>query len=112
VRPTLEPRQAGLAVPEPQRNLSGALASLEAGVDRTDPAIRNIVRLLKFIPGKTFYEIGRAIAVIIFISFSPPGTWSTEHFVQCGEFIARMDNSLATFSHPAYDSRQPQATAR
>lgn len=82
--------KAGLAVPEPQRTLSGSLASLETGVDRTDPGITNIVRLLKFIPGKTFYEIE---------------TWSTAHFLQCGEFIARMDNSLATFSHKAYDSR-------
>ena len=52
--------QAGLAVPEPQKTLSGSLASLETGVDRTDPAINNIVRLLKFIPGKTFYEIGQS----------------------------------------------------
>ena len=54
------PPQAGLAVPEPQRTLSGSLASLETGVDRTDPGITNIVRLLKFIPGKTFYEIGQS----------------------------------------------------
>ena len=46
-------------MPEPQKTLSGSLASLETGVDRTDPAINNIVRLLKFIPGKT-YEIGQS----------------------------------------------------
>ena len=33
------------------------------------------------------------------------GTWTTDHFMQCGEFIARMDNSLKTFSHKAYESR-------
>ena len=33
-------------------------ASLETGLDKTDASIANIVRLLKFIPGKTFYEIG------------------------------------------------------
>ena len=47
-------------MPEPQKTLSGSLASLETGVDRTDPGINNIVRLLKFIPGKTFYEIGQS----------------------------------------------------
>ena len=64
--------QAGLAVPEPQRNVNGELviflktfhlqglcqASLETGLDESDASIANIVRLLKFIPGKTFYEIG------------------------------------------------------
>jgi len=43
-----------------------------------------------FIPGKTFYEIG---------------TWTTNHFVQCGEFLAKMDISLSSFSHPAFNSR-------
>jgi len=50
--------KAGLAVPEPQRNVHGELASLETGLDESDASIANIVRLLKFIPGKTFYEIG------------------------------------------------------
>jgi len=82
--------KAGLAVPEPQVQVSGLLASLEVGVDRSGPAIANIVRLLKFVPGKTFYEIGE---------------WSTAHFHQCGEFVGRMDASLAAFAHPAYDTR-------
>jgi len=82
--------QAGLAVPVPQKNLHGNLASLETGLDRAEPSVQNIVRLLQFIPGKTFYEIG---------------TWTTNHFVQCGEFVARMDLSLSSFNHPAYDSR-------
>jgi len=82
--------KAGLAVPEPQKNINGELASLETGLDESDASIANIVRLLKFIPGKTFYEIG---------------TWTTDHFVQCGEFIARMDNSLKCFTHTAYESR-------
>jgi len=82
--------KAGLSVPEPQEQVCGVLASLEVGVDRSGPAIANIVRLLKFVPGKTFYEIGE---------------WSTAHFHQCGEFVGRMDASLAAFAHPAYDTR-------
>ena len=39
------------------------------------------------------------------ISAKSSGTWTTDHFMQCGEFIARMDNSLKTFSHKAYESR-------
>ena len=39
------------------------------------------------------------------ISVKSSGTWTTDHFMQCGEFIARMDNSLKTFSHKAYESR-------
>merc|ERR1711892_971856 len=32
-------------------------------------------------------------------------TLTPEHFYQCGEFCARMDKSLATFTHKAYDNR-------
>ena len=42
-------------------------------------------RLLRFIPGKTLYEVD---------------TWTKEHFFQCGDFVARMDLSLQTFKHP------------
>ena len=84
--------QAGLAVPEPVAQVSGLLATLERGLDRSGADIANIVRLLKFVPGKTFYEIGE---------------WSTAHFEQCGEFVGRMDASLATFTHPAYETRWP-----
>ena len=161
-----------MAVPEPQKNLRGELvvsqnsshlhqlvqkkstpgdqASLETGLDENDASIANIVRLLKFIPGKTFYEIGCKslimicsfksehvvqIAIILINSqacwdnrvccnqyehklkcsereiyqshqhHNSLGTWTTDHFMQCGEFIARMDNSLKTFSHKAYESR-------
>ena len=71
---------AGLEVPQPVPNLSGQLQSLES-VGNT----RNIVRLLRFIPGKTLYEVD---------------TWTKEHFYQCGEFVAKMDLSLKTFTHP------------
>jgi len=61
------------------------LVSEDGGV-----STKNIVRLLRFIPGKTFYEID---------------PWTAEHFHQCGEFVAKMDQSLATFNHPGYDNR-------
>jgi len=80
---------AGLAVPEPVKNCAGNLKSMET-LTTDNKASKNIVRLLKFIPGKTFYEIE---------------TWTPEHFYQCGEFCARMDKSLATFTHKAYDNR-------
>jgi len=80
---------AGLAVPEPVKNFAGHLKSMETlKTDNKDS--QNIVRLLKFIPGKTFYEID---------------TWTPDHFHQCGEFLARMDKSLESFSHSAYDNR-------
>ena len=79
--------QAGLAVPEPQKNIRGELvkhifenfyehwhwqllhqASLETGLDESDASIANIVRLLKFIPGKTFYEIGHQHCLQIYIA--------------------------------------------
>jgi len=80
---------AGLAVPEPIKNIAGNLKSMEA-LTTNNKSSQNIVRLLKFIPGKTFYEIE---------------TWTTAHFYQCGAFVARMDKSLATFKHSAYDNR-------
>ena len=42
-------------------------------------------RLLRFIPGLTLYEVD---------------TWTSEHFYQCGQFVAKMDLSLQTFKHP------------
>jgi len=80
---------AGLAVPEPVKNCYGNLKSLET-LKTDGKESQNIVRLLKYIPGKTFYEIE---------------TWTTDHFYQCGEFLARMDKSLASFSHSAYNNR-------
>ena len=86
-----------MAVPEPQKNVRGELvvlqnssfsfsstcaknilgdqASLETGLDENDASIANIVRLLKFIPGKTFYEIG-CKSLIMICSFK------SEHVVQ------------------------------
>jgi len=81
--------EAGLAVPEPTKNIAGNFKSLET-LTTDNKSSQNIVRLLKFIPGKTFYDIG---------------TWTTAHFYQCGDFLARMDKSLATFKHPAYNNR-------
>lgn len=80
---------SGLAVPEPVQNCNGDLRSIES-LKTGDKSSQNIVRLLKFIPGKTFYEID---------------VWTTEHFQQCGEFLAKMDQSLASFSHSAYNTR-------
>ena len=45
-------------------------------------------RLLRFIPGLTLYEVD---------------TWTSEHFYQCGQFVAKMDLSLQTFRHPGPD---------
>ena len=94
--------QAGLAVPEPQKNVRGELvllqnsshlhrlvqkkstpgdqASLETGLDENDASIANIVRLLKFIPGKTFYEIGCkswSAASKVNTLFRSPSFWLT-----------------------------------
>lgn len=77
--------RAGLAVPEPVINLKGELQSLE-----TLETSRNIVRLMRFIPGKTLWEVE---------------PWTPAHFCQCGQFIAEMDLALASFSHPGYDNR-------
>jgi len=82
--------RAGLDVPVPIENVHGELQSLETIEADAEIKTENIVRLLKFIPGKTLYEID---------------TWTAEHFYQCGEFIARMDAALSSFKHPGYENR-------
>ena len=86
-------------VPEPVANVRGELQSLERVGDT-----HNIVRLLRwgtehhglqqvqcshdvsrYVPGRTLYEID---------------PWTTAHFYQCGEFVAKMDLALASFNHP------------
>ena len=42
-------------------------------------------------PGRTLYEID---------------PWTTAHFYQCGEFVAKMDLALASFNHPGRTSGQ------
>jgi len=74
-----------LPVPEPIKNINGELKSLEE-INST----KNIVRLLKYIPGRILFEIK---------------DWTTDHFFQCGEFISRMDLILADFRDPAYNDR-------
>lgn len=51
---------------------------------------RYMVRVLRFIPGKIFDEID---------------PWTVDHFFQCGQYVGRMDMSLKSFHHPAYDTR-------
>ena len=104
--------QAGLAVPEPQKNVRGELvvlqnishlhqlvqknitgdqASLETGLDENDASIANIVRLLKFIPGKTFYEIGCkswSAASKVNTLFRSPSFWLTHKRAGTTEFVA------------------------
>ena len=82
--------RAGLAVPEPVTNLRGELQSLESLETGGDTVSKNIVRLLKFIPGKTLWEVD---------------PWTPTHFLQCGQFIAKMDLALASFKHPGYQNR-------
>ena len=66
--------EAGLDVPEPVNNLRGELQSLETLQGGEDGASKNIVRLLKFIPGKTLWDVE---------------PWTPAHFWQCGQFIAK-----------------------
>jgi len=75
-----------LPVPVPVQNVHGSLKSLES-IGKT----KNIVRLLKYIPGKILYEVP---------------DWTEKHFYQCGQFVARMSSTLADFEHPAYLTRQ------
>ena len=51
---------AGLEVPSPVKNLSGLLHSTE----QLEHSV-NIVRLLRFVPGKTFYQVS-----LTFLAFS------------------------------------------
>jgi len=74
----------GLEVPEPVVNKHGELQSLETLVSESGTT-QNIVRLLRFIPGNTLYDID---------------PWTTKHFHQCGEFAAKMDAALESFQHP------------
>ena len=45
----------------------------------------------RYVPGRTLYEID---------------PWTTAHFYQCGEFVAKMDLALASFNHPGRTSGQ------
>ena len=97
--------QHGLEVPVPTLNKNGNYTALEELINDNDDQwsanneVSNddtkkswhIVRLLKFIPGKTLYNIE---------------PWLPRHFYEAGIFAAKMDMSLKTFHHEAYDSRQ------
>ncbi len=80
--------KGGFRVPEPVPDVSGRLLSLQR-LDETESVF--VVRVLKFLPGKTLYEVD---------------PWTTEHFFQCGTFVAQMDTHLKSFSHPAYETRR------
>ncbi|TRY69967.1 hypothetical protein TCAL_02331 [Tigriopus californicus] len=91
----------GFEVPLPIPNKRGEFKSLEemdisssddwAANNMGDESVRRyMVRVLRFIPGKIFDEIE---------------PWTTDHFFQCGEYIGRMDMSLKSFHHPAFDTR-------
>ena len=92
-------------VPEPVANVRGELQSLER-VGDTHNIVRllrwgtpwsaagvlsTIVQLSRYVPGRTLYEID---------------PWTTAHFYQCGEFVAKMDLALASFNHPGRTSGQ------
>ena len=137
--------QAGLAVPEPQKNIRGelvkhifenilwalALATFASGKsgdrfrrkwceywkhcqaskvhpwqdllwDRSS-ALSSNLHCYSFLISPKLHCLKASSKPTIIIK--PSGTWTTDHFVQCGEFIARMDNSLKCFTHTAYDSR-------
>jgi len=86
--------RAGLDVPEPVANVQGKLKSIEEleinpGVQGTE-VTKNVVRLLKFIPGETLYQVQ---------------TWTEKHFYQCGAFVAKIDLALQSFHHPAFLTR-------
>jgi hydroxylysine kinase len=74
-----------LPVPVPVKNKDDNYKSIQ-DINGT----RHIVRLLKYIAGKILYDIP---------------DWTTKHFYQCGELAARLDSTLSTFDHPAYQSR-------
>jgi len=85
---------AGLDVPVPIANCQGKLKSTEElevnpGVEGTE-VTRNVVRLLKFVPGSILDQIQ---------------PWTRKHFYQCGAFVAKMDVALQSFHHPAYLTR-------
>ena len=54
--------------------------------------------MFRYVPGRTLYEID---------------PWTTAHFYQCGEFVAKMDLALASFNHPGrtWGSEQPAFVA-
>lgn len=95
--------EANLAVPIPIKNKNGKFMSYEeikvdiqgnawaSNNEENPPKInKHLVRLLKFIPGKIFYDID---------------PWKPKHFYQAGAFVAKMDLSLKDFNHKAYDTR-------
>jgi len=96
--------KSDLDVPVPVKNKNGQVMSLEElevksnnswEANNDEKAAKKIVnkhlvRLLKFIPGKILYDI------------SP---WLPRHFYEAGVFVAKMDMSLKSFQHPAYESR-------
>ena len=74
-----------------KKNIPGDQASLETGLDENDASIANIVRLLKFIPGKTFYEIGCkswSAASKMNTLFRSPLFWLTHKRAGTTEFVA------------------------
>lgn len=93
----------GLEVPVPVKNKTGTFLSKEKlpasgnnweenNDENSGSKIFNehSVRLLKFVKGKTLYEIR---------------PWLPRHFFEAGVFCAKMDSSLKTFHHSAYDTR-------
>jgi len=80
----------GMDVPEPVLNLANKLKSVEALETAGGLVAGHMVRLLKFIPGKTLYQVD---------------PWTTQHFFQCGSLAAKMDQALKDFWNPAYLTR-------
>ena len=94
--------QSGMEVPVPIKNKNGDFWSLEElqsekrndwkenNEEKTNSSSKHIVRILKFVPGQTFYDIK---------------PWTCEQFYDAGVFVAQVDQVLKSFKHPAYDSR-------
>jgi len=96
--------KSDLEVPVPVKNKNGLTLSLEELEVKSDNSWesnndekaakkivnKHLVRLLNFIPGKILYDIQ---------------PWLPRHFYEAGVFAAKMDNSLKSFEHPAYEGR-------
>jgi hydroxylysine kinase len=94
--------KAGMVMPEPIRNKSGDLKSIENmtvefseeqklnNTDDDPPKKGFLVRVLKFVPGKILYNIH---------------PWTTDHLHQCGKFLGKMDKELESFDHKGLEAR-------
>ena len=84
--------KAGMTMPTPIKNKSGALKSLEMMSPTPGASPRGyLVRVLEFVPGKILYDVR---------------PWTARHFFEVGKFVARMDRELQSFTHPGLADRK------